>query len=127
MKMDGLVIMHEKHASGRSANMSDVSGRIKADGKKYNLYCSFSKQLTAIYTDKQKGFLLANDGKSLFLVFVKNGYRLNSSGANTVRGSFTSVIYETPINKDLLSKYGNRSFVGEVIDPDTIQLLFEEE
>lgn len=125
--MEGLIILHEKHASGRSSAMSDINGRIKDLGGKYDLYCSFSKQLTTVYTDKRKGFFLSTDCENLYLVFVNDGYRLNSSGKNTVRGSFVSIISETPVNKDILKKYANKKFTGELVDKDTIKLIFEEE
>ena len=125
--MEGLIILHEKHASGRSANMNDISGKLKTIGYKYELYCSFSKQLTNIYTDKQKGFMLSTDGTDLYIVFVNDGYRINSSGKNTVRGSFSAVIRETPVNKEILKKFSDKKFSGEVVDKNTIKLVFEKE
>jgi len=123
--MEGLTILHEKKVGGRNVHLSDIAGKLRmtSDGK-YNLYCSFSPNIAAFFTDKTKGFMLASKGDDLFLVYTDNGYVLTDNGRNSIRRSFTAVLYDNTSSKKLLRLHAGKNFEGKMIDKTTIKINF---
>lgn len=127
--MEGLVFIHEKPMrTGRNAARGNVTGAIKkTEPGKFILSCSMAKDVAEIFSAKDKGFLLGIKDSEAYLGYVKNGYKLSNYGKGTSRKAFSAVLHETPENKMFFKAFSGKTFSGQLVDMETIKLVFQED